>query len=159
MIKEIELVKEFHLKFGVPVLEKPSLIPSDRSDLRYNMMVQENDEYMEGVDKKDLPNILNELADKAFVLFGDVLEHGFQDVFVEAFIEVCKANMTRTRTEYKIKKGEGYIAPNIVRILTTCKACRMEILLDKSIDRSITTNEREYITLNMTSKHTCTLNV
>ncbi len=44
MKKQLNLVKEFHEKFNAPVLNKPSLIPKDRSDLRYRLMKEEVNE-------------------------------------------------------------------------------------------------------------------
>jgi len=47
MKKQLELVKKFHEKFRVPILLKPSLIPDDRSNLRFNLMDEEVKEYIE----------------------------------------------------------------------------------------------------------------
>lgn len=41
MKKQLELVGEFHKKFDAPILKKPALIPSDRSDLRHSLMEEE----------------------------------------------------------------------------------------------------------------------
>ncbi len=57
MKKQLNLVKDFHKKFNVPVLDKPSLIPKDRSDLRYRLMKEEVDEYIESVQKEDIKNL------------------------------------------------------------------------------------------------------
>lgn len=90
MKKQLDLVKKFHEKFKVPVLSHPSLIPKDRSKLRYSLMKDEVEEYMEGVKNEDLENIAKELADILYTVYGTILEHGLQDKMEEIFEEVPK---------------------------------------------------------------------
>ena len=72
MNKQIKLVNDFHKKFHVPVLDKPSLIPPDRSGLRFVLMEEEVREYKEGTQREDLENIsqglesLSELLEALF---------------------------------------------------------------------------------------------
>lgn len=57
MKKRMDLVKEFHKKFKVPVLKKPSLIPKDRYNLRYELMKEEVEEYILGAKNWPGPQI------------------------------------------------------------------------------------------------------
>ncbi len=117
MKKELSLVAEFHKKFGSPVLEKPALIPKDRTDFRHRLMAEEVHEYQEGVEKKDLENIAKELADILYATYGSILEHGLQDNMDEVFAEVHRSNMSKEYNEYKATKGKDYSPADIGGIL------------------------------------------
>lgn len=117
MDKRLKLVKEFHEKFHVPILDKPSLIPKDRSDLRYNLMHEEVEEYKEGAQNGDLENIAKELVDILYGLYGTILEHGLQDKIDELFEEVHRSHMSKDYSQYKMVKGEKYFKPDLKKIL------------------------------------------
>lgn len=108
MMKQLELVKEFHEKFRAPVLDTPSLIPEDRSNLRYKLMHDEVEEYLAGVKNNDIENIAKELSDILYAVYGTILEHGLQDKFDEIFQEVHASNMSKDYHEYKMVKGPNY---------------------------------------------------
>ena len=113
MKKQLELVKEFHNKFKALVSENPSLIPEDRSDLRYKLMRDEVEEYLLGVKNGDMENIAKELCDVLYGVYGTILEHGLQDIMEEIFKEVHKSNMSKDYHQYKMVKGEKYFKPNL----------------------------------------------
>ena len=117
MKKQLNLVKEFHEKFNVPVLNKPSLIPKDRSDLRYRLMKEEVDEYIEGVQKRDIKNLAKELSDILYAVYGTILEHGLQDNIEEIFQEVHNSQMSKDYHQYKMVKGENYFKANLDKFL------------------------------------------
>ena len=118
MHEELNLVKEFHTKFQVPVLDKPTLIPKDRSSNRYKLMYDEVGEYANGVEGKDLENITKELADILYAVYGTILEHGLQEKMQEVFKEVHKSNMSKDYHQYKMVKGESYKKADISDILS-----------------------------------------
>jgi predicted HAD superfamily Cof-like phosphohydrolase len=117
MKKSLNLVKKFHKKFKVPVLNKPTLIPGDRSKLRYELMKEEIEEYIEGVKRGDLENIAKELSDILYGVYGTILEHGLQDKMEEIFKEVHNSHMSKDYHQYKMIKGKNYFKPNIKKIL------------------------------------------
>lgn len=117
MERAFELVRQFHKKFKIPILDKPSLIPKDRSDLRYKLIKDEVEEYPLGVKDGDLENIAKELADILYGVYGTILEHGLQDKFEEIFEEVHKSNMSKDYNEYKMVKGQGYFKADVKKIL------------------------------------------
>lgn len=108
MQKQLDLVNEFHRKFQVPTLPEPSLIPADRSGLRYGLMNEEVQEYLEGAEQGDLPNIAKELCDILYAVYGTILEHGLQDRIEDIFAEVHRSHMSKDYHQYKMVKGEGY---------------------------------------------------
>ena len=117
MNKQLELVKEFHQKFQVPILNKPAVIPLDRLTLRYNLMHEEVQEYLEGAKNGDVENIAKELADILYTAYGTILEHGLQDVFDTAFEEVHRSQMSKDYNEYKMVKGPDYSEANLADIM------------------------------------------
>ena len=117
MTKRLDLVKEFHKKFKVPILKKPSLISKDRFDLRYALMKEEVEEYLLGAKKGDLENIAKELVDILYVVYGTILEHGLGDKIDKIFKEVHLSNMSKDFHQYKMIKGKKYFKANLKKIL------------------------------------------
>ena len=113
MKKQLELVKKFHEKFRVPILLKPSLIPDDRSNLRFNLMDEEVKEYIEWVKNNDLENIAKELSDILYWVYWTILEHWLQDIIEDVFNEVHKSHMSKDYHQYKLLKWKKYFKPNI----------------------------------------------
>jgi len=117
MIKQLELVKEFHKKFNTPILDEPSNIPADRFEFRHRLMDGEVQEYLEGARKGDILNVAKELSDILYAVYGTILEHGLQDNFEEIFEEVHKSNMSKDYHQYKMIKGENYFEPEIEELV------------------------------------------
>jgi len=117
MIKQLKLVDEFHKKFHVPTLDKPSLIPKDRSDLRYSLMEEEVREYKEGAQNEDLENIAKEMCDILYAVYGTILEHGLQDVIEDVFKEVHSSHMSKDYHQYKMLKGKTFFKPDVEKYL------------------------------------------
>lgn len=117
MPKRINLVKEFHKKFKVPVLKKPSLIGKDRMELRYALMKEEVEEYKEGAKNGDLQNIAKELVDILYAVYGTILEHGLEGKIDKIFKEVHRSNMSKDYHKYKMVKGKKYFKPDLKKIL------------------------------------------
>jgi predicted HAD superfamily Cof-like phosphohydrolase len=117
MTNRLALVKKFHKKFKVPDHKKPSLIPKDRYDLRYNLMKEEVEEYLLGAKNGDLENIAKELVDILYAVYGTVLEHGLEDKLDEIFAEVHRSHMSKDFHQYKMIKGKKYFKPDLKKIL------------------------------------------
>ncbi len=117
MNQELKMVTEFHKKFKVPIANTPSLIPKDRSALRYKMKREEVEEYKAGAEKNDLENIAKELADILYVTYGTILEHGLQDKMREIFTEVHRSNMSKDYHSQKVQKGPNFSKAEVGGIL------------------------------------------
>ncbi|MCA9360415.1 nucleoside triphosphate pyrophosphohydrolase family protein [Candidatus Kaiserbacteria bacterium] len=113
MKKQLDLVHEFHEKCRAGVGNQPQLISDQTSLNRYKMMREEVEEYLEGTQKKDLPNIAKELCDILYSTYGTILEHGLQDKMEEIFEEVHKSNMTKEFNPIKAIKGKEYKKANL----------------------------------------------
>ena len=118
MKKQLDLVKEGHIKFRAPVSALPTLIPEDRSNFRHKLMLGEVEEYLIGARNKDLINIAKELSDILYTVYGTILEHGLQDKMEEIFAEVCNSNMSKDYSEYKFIKGPNYFEADIKKFFS-----------------------------------------
>ena len=76
MIKnELNAVAEFHNAFGIESADSPiANIPSQTVLLRYNLMKEENEEYLDAAQKKDLVEVADALGDMlSYILCGTIL--------------------------------------------------------------------------------------
>ena len=122
----IDAVKEFNEAFKIKYSKNQKAdLDESTIELRYRLMQEENDEYLEAARKKDLVEIADALGDKLYILCGTILAHGLQDKIVEVFDEIQRSNMSKLsadgtpviREDGKILKGPNYFKPNIKAIL------------------------------------------
>ena len=126
MQKQINAVKEFHIAFGLGVSEiKRGNLGEQKNLLRYNLMKEENEEYLEAVQNNDEIEIADALGDMLYILCGTILEHGLQHKIEEVFDEIQRSNMSKLgedgkpiyREDGKVLKGPNYFKPNFNEIL------------------------------------------
>ena len=126
MQKKLNAVKEFHTAFGLGVSETPKTDLGDAIHmLRYNLMKEENEEYLEAAQKKDLVEVADALGDMLYILCGTILEHGLQHKIEEVFDEIQRSNMSKLgadgkpiyREDGKVLKGPNYFKPDFEAIL------------------------------------------
>ena len=75
MNKHQELVKIFHLKFGLTVNDAPTLSPKDDA-LRVELIREELEELKQGIAKNDRVEIADALADLEYVILGAGVTYG-----------------------------------------------------------------------------------
>ena len=123
---EINAVEEFHNAFGIESANSPTFDVSEQKIiLRYNLMKEENEEYLEAAQNKDLVEVADALGDMLYILCGTILSHGMQHKISEVFEEIQRSNMSKLgsdgkpiyREDGKILKGPNYFKPNISSIL------------------------------------------
>jgi len=126
MKKQINHVAQFHNVFQIGnELEPISNVGKSTYTLRYNLMKEENDEYLEACENDDLVEIADALGDQLYILCGTILKHGLQHKIEEVFDEIQRSNMSKLddtgnpifREDGKILKGSHYFKPNIKTIL------------------------------------------
>lgn len=125
MKKQIKQVEEFHNKFKIENGTEPRLICTSEYYLRYKLLKEENDEYLDACVNDDLVEIADALGDQLYLVLGSILRHGLQHKIEEVFDEIQRSNMSKLdengnpifRGDGKIMKGEGYFKPDIKRIL------------------------------------------
>lgn len=126
MKDKINAVKAFHNSFGLGVLEQPTAnLGNDKNLLRYKLMREENEEYLEAAQEGDLIEVADALGDMLYILCGTILEHGMQYKIDEVFEEIQRSNMSKLgangqpiyREDGKVLKGPNYFKPDIEAIL------------------------------------------
>ena len=145
----VKLVKEFYIAFGLQeFLEKE--MTDERMKLRKRLFDEELKEYKMAEKNKDKVEMLDAVCDMCYILIGTLLEmhkgdvdtvtdviyfgeddkskfifekvfkNEFNDIFVKAFEEVHRSNMSKLengkaifREDGKILKGKNYFRPNL----------------------------------------------
>lgn len=92
MKKQLSQVAEFHKAFRVTDNIIPTMLPHEQAWLRFQLLEEENKEYLNAESKKE---ILDACADILYIAFGTILQHGLQDVIEEAFDRVHASNMSK----------------------------------------------------------------
>ena len=96
MKKRIAAVHDFHTAFKLGIKNKPTAnIGEDRNMLRYNLMKEENEEYLEAAQNNDLVEVADALGDMLYILCGTIIEHGMQDKITAVFNEIQRSNMSK----------------------------------------------------------------
>lgn len=122
---KIKSVEEFHNVFQIGNASEIRLIEEKEYTLRYNLIKEENEEYLDACKKGDLVEIADALGDQLYILFGTILKHGLQHKIEEVYDEIHRSNMSKLdengqpifREDGKILKSNLYFKPDIKRIL------------------------------------------
>ncbi|MAM18635.1 MAG: nucleoside triphosphate pyrophosphohydrolase family protein [Christiangramia sp.] len=126
MKKSIAAVKEFHSAFGLGIKEIPTAdLGTAKNKLRFELMKEENEEYLEAANNNDLEEVADALGDMLYILCGTIIEHGMQHKIEEVFEEIQSSNMSKLgadgkpiyREDGKVLKGPNYFKPNIRKVL------------------------------------------
>jgi len=122
---KIKSVAEFHDVFQIGNAAKMTLIEERDYLLRYNLIKEENEEYLQACQDGDLVEIADALGDQLYILFGTILKHGLQHKIEEVYDEIHRSNMSKLdenglpifREDGKILKSTRYFRPEIKSIL------------------------------------------
>jgi predicted HAD superfamily Cof-like phosphohydrolase len=125
LLSKIMSVHEFHESFLIGNGTEPTLVEEKDFTLRYNLMKEENEEYLEACQKGDLTEIADALGDQMYILFGTILKHGLQHKIEAIFDEIHQSNMSKLdengkpiyREDGKVLKSAKYFRPNIAKHL------------------------------------------
>jgi predicted HAD superfamily Cof-like phosphohydrolase len=126
MKKRLQAVASFHKAFDLGIHTQPTANnPEAKNKLRFDLMKEENEEYLLAANNGDLEGVADALGDMLYVLCGTILEHGMQDKIGEIFDEVHRSNMSKLGTDGKplylengkVSKGPKYSQPNFKKIL------------------------------------------
>lgn len=126
MQKQINAVKEFHTTFGLGYSESMiGNLGENKNFLRFNLMKEENEEYLEAVQNDDIVEIADALGDMLYILCGTIIEHGLHHKIEEVFDEIQRSNMSKLgadgkpiyREDGKVLKGPHYFKPNFEAII------------------------------------------
>ena len=121
-------VKKFHESFKIGYNNSPvDDLGKEKHKLRFDLMAEENNEYLEAADNGDLIEVADALGDMLYILCGTIIEHGLQDKIDDVFNEIQRSNMSKLdedgqpifREDGKVLKGPNYFKPNILKILNS----------------------------------------
>ena len=123
--EKISSVEEFHNVFKIGNASEIRLIEEKDYTLRYNLIKEENEEYLEACKNGDIVEIADALGDQLYILFGTILKHGLQHKIEEVYDEIHRSNMSKLddngepifREDGKIMKSNRYFKPDIRTIL------------------------------------------
>lgn len=122
----IQAVEAFHNAFNISNNYAPTAeLTEAEITLRYNLMKEENEEYLEAAKQGDLVEIADALGDQLYILCGTILKHGLQHKIAEVFQEIQRSNMSKLdedgnpiyREDGKVMKSSLYFKPDIGSIL------------------------------------------
>lgn len=125
LLYKIMSVHEFHESFLIGNASEPKLVEEKDYNLRYNLMKEENEEYLDACRNGDLTEIADALGDQLYILFGTILKHGLQHKIEAIFDEIHRSNMSKLdadgkpifREDGKVMKSELYFRPDINKYL------------------------------------------
>ena len=126
MQKQLNDVYLFHETYGLGINNAPNAqLSKERIDLRFNLMKEENEEYLEAAQNHDIIEIADALGDMLYILCGTIIEHGLQHKIEAVFSEIQRSNMSKLgedgkpiyREDGKVMKGPNYFKPNFEEIL------------------------------------------
>ena len=126
MKSKIGAVELFHKSFGLGVSQTMKAnLGAEKNLLRFNLMDEENREYLEAANANNLAEVADALGDILYILCGTILEHGMQYKIEEVFEEIQRSNMSKLgadgkpiyREDGKVLKGPNYFKPDIQGVL------------------------------------------
>ena len=125
MKDKLKSVAEFHEVFKIGNAENLTLLDEKNYQLRYNLLKEENEEYLEACQREDMVEIADALGDQLYILCGTILKHGLQHKIEEVFDEIHRSNMSKLdengnpiyREDGKVLKSNRYFRPDIKKIL------------------------------------------
>lgn len=125
----IDMVREFHERFGVPAPDRMCL-PRDRAALRLRLMREEMHEVSGALARGDKAEALHELTDLYYILLGTLIEFGMADYLHASMCEVHRANMSKLgadgrpvlRADGKVCKGPHFQPANVRLLVDLSKA-------------------------------------
>ena len=121
MKKQLDSVKYFHETYKLSYNINPVAdLGSNKNKLRFDLMTEENNEYINAANNNDIIEVADALGDMLYILCGTIIEHGMQDIIEPIFDEIQKSNMSKLgldgnplyREDGKVLKGPNYVKPN-----------------------------------------------
>ena len=122
-MSNFDSVKKFMQTFGQEVKEKAEFPNNKISNLRYNLIVEELQEFKEALEKKDIKEVADALTDILYVTYG--AGHAFGINLDKCFQEVQNSNMSKLGADGKpiynengkVMKGPNYFKPNLSKFV------------------------------------------
>lgn len=108
-------ILDFHKACGIPFKDKIGIPTIERTDLRINLIREEVNETIDGLETDDMVEIADGIIDSIVVLIGTAIEYGID--LEPLWDEVQRANLSKSkgpkRADGKQLKPDGWEPPNI----------------------------------------------
>lgn len=111
------MVRHWHRKFGVLVNKRPTLVDPATFKLRYGLIWEELQEFVQAYENSVIVGVADALADLLYVVYGTAVSFGID--MQPIFQEVHRSNMTKGDPQVvktpngKILKGENWKPPRV----------------------------------------------
>lgn len=129
MRKQLGNLEVFHKAFECVLNDSPNLVERETFELRFKLLQEENEEYLDACFDGNLVEIADALGDQLYIVLGNIVTHGLQHVIEEVFQRIHESNMSKlvdgnplingvnvfddTRPTGKIIKPDTYIPVNL----------------------------------------------
>ena len=115
MRDKINKLEIFQKSFNSTFSDEPVLLAPKDFELRYKLMKEENEEYLQASQDGNLVEVADALGDQLFVLLGTIVSHGMQDIIDDVFNEITASNMSKLDESGKpiINGQNGVLDENI----------------------------------------------
>lgn len=125
MKEYLKKVEEFQLVTEQEVNKLPKLVDEASMKFRYDLALEELEEYREACSKGDMTGILDALTDQLYILLGTFNTFGLSSVAESAFDEVHRSNMSKLddngkpiKNEFgKVTKSKNYSPPQLEKFV------------------------------------------
>jgi len=127
-----EMLREWHAKFGVPILPAPAWPGEKRAELRVRLINEEALEFEQASAGHDPVAVADAIADLLYVVYGAALEWGIPADDVLA--EVHRSNMTKVwpdgtvhyREDGRVLKPPTYSPADIAGVFQSANAAKSQ---------------------------------
>ncbi len=120
------MVRHWHRKFGVLVNKRPTLVDLPTFRLRYGLIWEELQEFVQAYENSVIVGVADALADLLYVVYGTAVSFGID--MQPIFQEVHKSNLTKGDPQVvkapngKVLKGEDWKPPRIAELIALQQA-------------------------------------
>ena len=95
MRKQLGNLEEFHEAFNSVMNDSPTLVDRETFELRFKLLKEENEEYLDACFDGNLVEIADALGDQLYIILGTIITHGLQHVIEEVFERIHQNNMSK----------------------------------------------------------------
>ena len=119
-----EKVRKFMKTFGQETKEKAEFPNKKITELRFDLIQEELEEFKDAIEKKDIKEVADALTDILYVTYG--AGHAFGINLDKCFDEVQNSNMSKLGSDGKpiyndsgkVMKGPDYFKPDLSKFLS-----------------------------------------
>lgn len=120
--KLVEFNEVYGINYSKELVKNPTI---KNHELRYELMREENKEFLEAIMNEDPVEVADAVGDMLYILLGTILDLGLQDKIEDIFNEIHRSNMSKLsedskpiyREDGKLLKGPNFTPPNLVQFI------------------------------------------